>query len=255
MSDTKKLYRQIADSIAAEIDSGRFRPGDRLPTERELALQFGVSRPTLREALIALEILGYIEARHGQGILVVERVTRTAPIADSEIGAFELIESRRLFEGEVAALAATQVQPEHVVELEKLLKAMGDPDQEKAERADRDFHLLIANITGNGALITTVENLWDWRYQSPLARNILGRATDLGMGDRIREHTGILMALKKHSPTAARQAMHEHMDRVIDHLLRATEIDAVESAKKASAERRKAIARKFKAISDDVNAG
>ena len=85
--------------------------------------------------------------------MVVERVTRTAPIADSEIGAFELIESRRLFEGEVAALAATQVQPEHIVELEKLLKAMGDPDQEKAERADRDFHLLVANITGNGALI------------------------------------------------------------------------------------------------------
>ncbi|MGZ3305562.1 MAG: FadR/GntR family transcriptional regulator [Asticcacaulis sp.] len=254
MSESKKLYRQIADAIAAEIETGRYQPGDRLPTARDLALQFGVSRPTLREALIALEILGYLEARHGLGIVVVERVTRTVPIADSEIGAFELIEARRLFEGEVAALAATQVLPEHIVELEALLKLMGDANEDNALRADRDFHLLIANITGNGALVATVESLWEWRYQSPLARNILARATDLGMVDRIHEHTGILNALKERSPVAARQAMHQHMDQVIDHLLRATEIDAVEAAKKASAERRQAIARKFKAIADDVDA-
>ena len=252
MSVTKKLYRQIADSIAAEIESGRFVPGDRLPTERELALQYGVSRPTLREALIALEILGYIEAKHGHGILVTERHAPATPITDSEIGAFELIEARRLFEGEVAAMAATQVQDEHIVELEKLLKAMADKDPVKAEKADREFHLLVAQITGNGALITTVENLWDWRYRSPLARNILARAADLGMRERIREHTELLNALKKRSATAARQAMHDHMDRVIDHLLNATEVVAVETAKQASTERRKALAKKFKALAVEI---
>lgn len=252
MSDTKKLYRQIADSIAAEIESGRYKPGERLPTERDLALQFGVSRPTLREALIALEILGLIEAKHGHGILVRRNKVTATPITDSEIGAFELIEARRLFEGEVAAMAATLVTDEHIAELEKLLDRMDDRDPVKAEKADREFHLTIANITGNGALISCVENLWDWRYRSPLAKNILARAADLGMKQRIDEHAGILRALKKRSAGDAREAMHEHMDRVIEHLLNATEVLAVETAKKASHERRKAMATRFKALSSDA---
>lgn len=249
MSDTKKLYRQIADAIAAEIESGSYRPGDRLPTERELAQKFGVSRPTLREALIALEILGLIEAKHGHGILVTDNRAKSTPISDSEIGAFELIEARRLFEGEVAAMAATLVQDDQIAELEKLLVRMEDKDDAKAEKADREFHIAIANITGNGALIACVENLWDWRYRSPLAKNILARAAGLGMSQRINEHSGILNALKKRSSSAARQAMHEHMDRVIEHLLNATEVIAVEHAKKASHERRKAMSKRFKALS------
>ena len=252
MSETKKLYRQIADSIAAEIESGRYRPGDRLPTERDLALQFGVSRPTLREALIALEILGLIEAKHGHGILVTDNRAKSMPIADSEIGAFELIEARRLFEGEVAAMAATLVHDEQIEELEKLLHKMEDKDPVKAEKADREFHLTIANITGNGAMVTCIENLWDWRYHSPLARNILARAADLGMKQRINEHTGILDALRKRSSSAARQAMHEHMDRVIEHLLNATEVLAVETAKQATNERRKAMTHRLRALSTDL---
>ena len=252
MSDTKKLYRQIADSIAAEITSGRYKPGDRLPTERDLAIQYGVSRPTLREALIALEILGLIEAKHGLGILVTRNTAAATPITDSEIGAFELIEARRLFEGEVAAMAATLVTDEQIAELEKLIHRMEDKDPVKAEKADRDFHLTIANITGNGALISSVENLWDWRYRSPLAKNILARAADLGMKQRIDEHASILAALKNRSAADAREAMHEHMDRVIEHLLNATEVLAVETAKQASHERRKAMAKRFKALSPDV---
>lgn len=249
MSDPKKLYRRIADSIAAEIESGHYKPGDRLPTERELAVQFGVSRPSLREAMIALEIMGLIEAKQGLGITVSPPKHRSPPITDSEIGAFELIEARRLFEGEVAALAAPLVSDEQLSELENLIKDMGDSDQGKAEKADRDFHMLIAQSTGNGAMVSSIENLWDWRYTSPLARNILARAANLGMNDRIREHTEILDALKTRSPVAARQSMHDHMDRVIEHLLRATELVAVENARKASSERRQAMASRFKALS------
>jgi GntR family transcriptional repressor for pyruvate dehydrogenase complex len=251
MSDPKKLYRRIADAIAAEIESGHYKPGDRLPTERELAVQFGVSRPSLREAMIALEIMGLIEAKQGLGITVAPRKHRAPPITDSEIGAFELIEARRLFEGEVAALAAPLISDEQLSELAGLITDMGDADGGKAEKADRDFHMLIAQSTGNGAMVSSVENLWDWRYTSPLAKNILARAANLGMNDRIREHTEILDALKTRSPAAARQAMHDHMDRVIEHLLRATELVAVENARKASSERRQAMASRFKALSVD----
>jgi GntR family transcriptional repressor for pyruvate dehydrogenase complex len=251
MSDSRKLYRKIADSIAAEIESGRYKPGDRLPTERELALQYGVSRPSLREAMIALEILGLIEAKHGLGITVSHKKKRAPAFTDAEIGAFELIEARRLLEAEVAALAATLISEEQIAELEALVQKMGDADPVKAEKADREFHILIAQSTGNGALTTCVENLWDWRYHSPLARNVLSRAADLGMNDRIAEHTDILTALKNRSVAAARQAMHEHMDRVIEHLLRATEIVAVENARKASSERRMAVATRMKALTKD----
>jgi GntR family transcriptional repressor for pyruvate dehydrogenase complex len=246
MTDNRKLYRRIADSIAEDINSGRYRPGDRLPTERELAVHYGVSRPSLREAMIALEIMGLIEAKHGLGITVSHRKATLPPMTDSEIGAFELIEARRLVEAEVAALAATLITDEQIGDLENLIAIMEDADQVKAEQADREFHILIARATGNGALVTSIANLWDWRYESPLARNILARAANLGMTDRIDEHGDILNALKSRSATAARQAMHDHMDRVIEHLLRATELVAVEKAQEASSEQRKALASRFK---------
>jgi GntR family transcriptional repressor for pyruvate dehydrogenase complex len=250
MSEPKKLYRRIADSIAADIQSGRYKPGDRLPPERDLAVQYGVSRPTLREAMIALEILGMIEAKHGLGIIVTKTKPDPLPFSDSEIGAFELIEARRLLEGEVCALAATLITDEQVTELEGLVNQMHHADLERAERADREFHVLIAKISGNGAIASCVENLWDWRYRSPLARNILARAANLGMGARIDEHGDILAALKSRSGNAARQAMHDHLDRVIEHLLNATEIVAVERVRQANSERRQAIARRLKGVTD-----
>lgn len=252
MSDTRKLYKRLADQIAADIDSERYKPGERLPTERDLARQYGVSRPTLREALIALEIQGRIEIRHGQGILVSEADAKSFAVTDSEIGAFELIEARRMIEGEVAAMAASQIQDEHIAELEVLVAQMNDANPERAEVADRAFHVLIAKLTGNGALVTTVENMWDWRYSSPLARHILSRASDLGTADRINEHNDVLDALKARSPKAARKAMHDHLDRVVNHLLKATEIIAVEEAQKSASERRSAIHRRIKAISSDT---
>lgn len=249
MSDTRKFYRRLADQIAADIDTS-FTPGDRLPTERDLARQYGVSRPTLREALIALEIQGRIEIRHGHGIVVREPDARDLPVADTEIGAFELIEARRLIEGEVAAMAATQIEDAHIAELEALVQQMENPDRQVSETADRAFHVLIAQLTGNGALTTTVENLWDWRNSSPLARHILSRAAELSSHERVHEHNDVLEALKARSPKAARKAMHAHMDRVVEHLLKATEIIAVEQAQKTASEHRSVINRRIHAITE-----
>src|SRR5450631_2937949 len=97
--ETRRLYRQIADQIAALIDGGEFKPGARLPPERDLARQLGVSRPSVREALIALEVEGYVEVRVGSGVYVIGpgRAARTETLpADS--GPFELIKARWLIE-------------------------------------------------------------------------------------------------------------------------------------------------------------
>ena len=246
MADNVKLYRRIADSVADAIESGQYKLGDRLPTERELAEQFGVSRPTLREAMIALEMLGMIEARHGLGIYVTSNARPAAPTneLDFEIGAFELIEARRLFEGEAAALAATAITDDQIRELESLIERMAREEEIQGEDADREFHMVIARASGNGAIIATIENLWDWRDRSALARNILTRARGMGLEPRIVEHRRVFEALKAHDPAAARQAMRDHLERVIDHLLHATETEAVERARQETGARRSAIAKR-----------
>src|SRR2546425_10988100 len=107
--DNRRLYRQIADQIAALIEKGEYGNGQRLPPERDLAKQLGVSRPSVREALIALEVEGYVDVRIGSGVYVVgpSSGARREPL-DADSGPFELIRARWLIEAECAALAAKQ---------------------------------------------------------------------------------------------------------------------------------------------------
>ena len=109
-ADTRRLYQQVADRIRAVIHEGQFEVGSRLPPERELALQLGVSRPSLREALIALEIDGRIEIRMGSGVYVcappVAAERHTPSLGESPT---ELMQARATLEGAVVALAAARV--------------------------------------------------------------------------------------------------------------------------------------------------
>src|SRR5256885_13049232 len=109
----RRLYRQIADQLRALIERGEFPVGSRLPPERDLAVQLGVSRPSVREALIALEVEGLVEVRVGAGIFVA--MPRPVPVADPSNeapGPFEHLRARWLLEGEIAAEAAKNGRPE-----------------------------------------------------------------------------------------------------------------------------------------------
>ena len=239
-TDTRKLYRQVADAIMALIKTGDYKPGSRLPSERDLAVAYKVSRPTVREAMIALEIRGLVESRHGSGIYITEHPPAQMGADDLDIGAFELTEARRLFEGEAAALAATAITDEQLAELETIIADMIKENNRKqtGEMADRRFHVAIARATRNTAITTVIENLWDIRYKSPLCRHMLERARSVGVQPRIGEHRRIFAALKKHDPKAARAAMRDHLERVIDGLLVATESEAVDSARKKAVSKR-----------------
>jgi len=231
--DTRKLYQQVANTIMASILGGTYKPGQRLPSERDLAAAFKVSRPTIREAMIALEIKGLAESRHGSGIYVSDKPAPQVGAGDLDIGAFELTEARRLFEGEAAALAATTITDEQLQELEAIIAEMVDENarKQKGEIADRSFHVTIARATRNTAITTVIENLWDMRYKSPLCAYMLERARRVGVQPRISEHRKILAALRKHDSKGARKAMRDHLARVIDGLLAATESDAIEGAR------------------------
>jgi GntR family transcriptional regulator, hexuronate regulon transcriptional repressor len=231
--DTRKLYQQVASTIMESITSGKYKSGERLPSERDLATAFKVSRPTIREAMIALEIRGLAEVRHGSGIYVSDHPPAHAGSGDLDIGAFELTEARRLFEGEAAALAATTITDECLEELKQIVAEMADENARKDTdwTADRRFHIAIARATRNTAIASVIENLLDMRYKSPLCVYMLERARRVGVQPRVSEHRRILVALRKRDPRAARNAMRDHLARVIEDLLAATEPDALDGAR------------------------
>ena len=246
-ADTRKLYQQVATTIAASIAAGRYATSARLPSERDLAEEYGVSRPTVREAMIALEIRGLVEARPGSGIYVTNAPAETGPAPELDIGAFELTEARRLFEGEACALAASIISDPELAELEAILSEMVGENTLATpigEQADRRFHTAIAQATRNSAIVMVVENLWDLRYRSPLCAAMLARARKVGVRPLIEDHRVILDALIKRDPRAAREAMRSHLGRVIDDLLTATEMDALERTRSDAQARRQDQARR-----------
>jgi GntR family hexuronate regulon transcriptional repressor len=241
----RKLYQTIVDAIFSAISAGDYGLGERLPSERELAEHFSVSRPTIREAMIALEIRGVVEPRHGSGIYVTEALP-TAPEVELNVGAFELTEARRLMEGEAAAVAADSITDEEIAEIETILAEMVDENEQniQGELADHRFHTAIAKATKNVAIVMVVDMLWDLRQKSPLCANMLDRARRVGVQPQIDEHRLILDALKKRDPQAARKAMRQHLSRVIDDLLRATESQALQQARSDVEAKRSLLARR-----------
>src|SRR5262249_48726740 len=156
--DTDRLYRRIATHLSDLIAKGEFIPGQRLPPERELAMQLNVSRPSVREALIALEIEGKVEVRVGSGIYVSQ--PRPLPIAsdDEGEGPFELLRARSVVEGETAALAARAGTDEEIAEIRAAVDELKQTlvHGKSSDGADRRFHVAIARATHNGPLVAVV---------------------------------------------------------------------------------------------------
>lgn len=229
--NSRKLYQRIAEQVAAAIAQGRYPAGARLPAERELADEFGVSRPTVREAMIALEMRGLVEARHGSGIYVTESPPGAALLPELDVGAFELNEARILFEGEAAALAATSIDDQALAALDQVLMTMeSEADGPAAVDADRQFHLLIAEATGNSVVRSVVEMLWNIREKSPLCVHMFAQARREGVTPRVAEHRMILDGLRKRDAQRAREAMRAHLRRVSEDLLQATELELIQRA-------------------------
>jgi len=144
--ESRRLYLQFAGQLRSLIVNGEFPPGSRLPAERELSRQFGVSRPSLREALIALEVERCVDVRPGSGILVTTP-KRPAPDCSNEEGPLEIMRARCLLEAEVAAEAAPRLKPKDLSVLGERLREMeeGATDASSRPDADRRFHLHIAS--------------------------------------------------------------------------------------------------------------
>lgn len=237
-----RLYQTVAERLAKAIAAGDYKPGDRLPAERDLAEQFDVSRTTIREAIIALEIQGVVEVRIGSGVYVTSAQPKGKVIPiEMDIGAFELTEARLLIEGEVAALAAVNATDTDIADLERLLADMDRANAKSdgsGELVDRQFHERIAICTRNSAMVAMVEQLWTIRNRSPQCVRLFDKSRSRGNQPVINEHKAIVDALASRDPGAARAAMRHHLSKVLDYLLDSSEVEAIEAAKARVAEQR-----------------
>lgn len=221
-----RLYVQIARQIADAVQQEQFKVGERLPPERTLAEELNVSRASVREALSALEILGIVESRSGNGTFVRRLPTEWTYLGTifeefvaREESPHEVIEARRILEPAVAQLAAERASAEQLAQIESALAQLTQAVVTGANRtaADCAFHLAIAQAAGNSVLVPQVQLLVA-AMQSPLWSSLNQRTPK----DRVltqqflADHQHIYQAIADRNPTAAAEAMRQHIHHVAE---------------------------------------
>lgn len=212
-----KLYKQVADQIQEMVISEALRPGDKLPGERELAEQLGVSRTVVREAIRLLSVRGLVEVKAGCGTYVREPSPKDAAAPIELLLKLRqcpdlidhLYEIRHMIEVEIAGLAAERATEEDCAEMAAAIEGMaahaGDPEQ--FIQYDLAFHSALAAATGNdlfSVLLHAIGDLWSkgvlLAYQAPGAAE-----------DALGHHCNVLQQVRERDPDEARQAMREHI--------------------------------------------
>lgn len=216
-ADTRRLYLQIAEKLRKLIAQPEFAPHGRLPPERALAETLGVSRPSVREALVALELEGLVEIRMGSGVYLCATppVQSDAALSQAELGdsLLDIMGARCVIEGAIAASVAPFCKPKDL----KMLRAIYDEMAREVEAgripvaSDRAFHLAIAQMSGNEVLVRTVSSLFDARH-SPLSEKLRGHFENETTWRAVPdEHLVILEALESHDSIQAQAAMQRHL--------------------------------------------
>ncbi|HSF80496.1 MAG TPA: FadR/GntR family transcriptional regulator [Anaerolineales bacterium] len=214
-----RLYEQIVEQIEARILAGDLKPGDKLPSERELAERFGVSRTAIREAVKALTQKGLIEVHPGRGTFVINSTPQAVRHSldlmikiDGIEGTRSLVEVREILEPEIAALAASQATEEHRSAMQEAVALMDASldDIEAFIEADLDFHLALAEGTQNLLIPTLVDTLVVLLRKQRMRIALV----DGGMARAQIHHKKILAAVRSGEPEAAKKAMRAHLQQI-----------------------------------------
>jgi len=215
----RRLYEQIAEQIGQLVRSSEIKPGDKLPSESTLARQLGVSRPSVREAMIALETAGIVEVKNGNGTYV-----RALPKGDLKVhwaketdpGPLEQFEARRVVECELAALAAKRAKPAEIDALEAIVDRIARKVEagRNVDSDHLDFHVAAAALAGVPMLATLVESLFRMR-NSAMWLTIREKVSD---GDSLKKGVAFRRAfvacLRAGDSRGAQAAMRQHFARV-----------------------------------------
>mgnify|MGYP004604471805 CR=1 FL=1 len=229
--DTKRQYRDIGEQLKQDLASGLYAIGTRLPPEREIAERFGIGRSVVREALIMLEIEGYVAVRKGSGIYVIAMPQMSATSqAPAMIGPFEMLQARQLLESNIAEFAALQVTPSDIQKMRAALEAeRRDLESGEGEDGDRDFHQAIAEATHNNLLVDLWQHSWESRDNNPMWQHLHERIASYEYRQEwLKDHQAILAAMQKKDPAAAKLAMWTHLENVKQRLMELSDVDAPE---------------------------
>jgi GntR family transcriptional repressor for pyruvate dehydrogenase complex len=212
-----KVYEEVAKQIERLILK-KLKPGDKLPSERELAEMLQVSRSSIRDAIRSLELVGLVEPRQGSGTIVRERSAKSLvnPITNAlerrkEL-VTELLDFRKMLEPPLAARAAAHASAEDITEMEEILQRQAEKQDQGnvAIAEDAEFHYSIALASGNSVVLKVIDTLMDLlRDTREHSLQVQGRSQKSLAG-----HRRILAAIKRHDAEAAKAAMRRHIEDV-----------------------------------------
>ncbi len=215
----RSVSEEIISQLRILIESGKIVPGGKLPNERELSRKLNVSRPSLREALKALSLLGIIENRPGSGTYLTSQAGKW-PIEPfsllfilSKGTLLDIYETRRCLEGSVAALATARCKKEDLAVLQNILSAMeANLDNDAAySEYEMKFHLAIIEISGNLVIANIMEKLYGLLKETRDQLYIHNRQTALIRQKDFKNHKKIFNFIKSSEPEKAAQAMIDHL--------------------------------------------
>ena len=217
LAEPQRLYRRIAERIRGGVLRGEWPVGTRLPPERDLSLALGVSRPSLREALIALEVEGIVEVRTGSGVYVraAHPADNLSASANSDVdwGPLEVMRARQVIEVEVAAMAAANARKSEIALMHESLQMMREEaaNGEVPRHGDEAFHVAVARACGNDVLFDMVQRTWMARDGALFERLGDYFENPPAWKKAIDEHEVVLRAIEVHDVSGARRAMQTHL--------------------------------------------
>ena len=228
-----RVSGEIIDQVRDLLTSGRLKPGDRLPSERELAQAVSAGRSAVREAIRAMESLGIVEVRAGKGTFVAALAgsQRRDPITASLFQAWNtqrnLFEVRRVLEPGLAALAARRAKPEQIEKMRAILDDHKGKVQarESYMKEDTAFHYLIAEATGNEILLRVADSLMELLRET---RDTSGKFA-ARPARSLKQHQAILNAIEARNPLVAERRMREHIS-AIERLVFSSELQPAEES-------------------------
>ncbi|MFZ3333447.1 MAG: FadR/GntR family transcriptional regulator [Candidatus Acidiferrales bacterium] len=216
---SSRLYEQIVQQIEDSILKGTLKSGDQLPSERELALKFGVSRTAVREAVKALHEKGLVEAYSGRGTFITngtsEAVRQSINLMlriDQTDGSENLAEVRQILEPEIAAIAATRIQAQQIALMREAFSVMNNAlkDPDAYIEADLDFHLALAEAAANPLILALLDSIVGLLREQRIKIFFEEGGPERGQ----YHHARILAAIEKRDAEASRAAMRDHLQQV-----------------------------------------
>lgn len=222
----QRLYQIVAEILKQRILTGEYPIGEKMPSERIICEETGHSRTVIREAMIMLEVEGFVEAIKGSGVRVISNAHKVYEHDHhNDSGPFELLQARQLIECSIIEFAATQVTKSDINDLVQIQEQAKLEDRYRDSMWDKAFHIKIAECTQNASFPPIIEMQWTMRVQSRYWKKLHDHIEKDDICSWYEDHETILKALIRKDPAAAKLAMWQHLENSKKMLFQASSVD------------------------------